>query len=658
MAEGGSLPIHSNSPQLDPHLLECPICLEQLHQPKSLPCLHSFCHECLSTFISKDLSGKMASVTSFPCLVCRKMTQPVNPSKDKGEWAQQFPTHSLIQDMIETKTEEPLHCKPCEKKGNAGTPAKVWCKSCKVLFCESCKENLHDLLHEGCDTVDVSDSRGLKITPGVSSTFLCKTHTEKMDYYCEDHKVVGCSRCVMADHKRCEWTSTQDFCEQLKRNSRLDKLKKSLQKVSEDIDTLIHEFSEQLKTMTDDQDIALKSLTDLRQRVDTRLDALQKNITDELVAACKEEKDNAEMVTQKYERLMSSIRSTLEASEKAHLMNNNMETILLYHRGQLELDLLKKLSSETRETFTSLRLQHDIDASLVNFDHTSLLSMGKIVIKKEKGCLSSLFTKPLSDCCIKEVHTFNIKRPSDSKDCYARGIVYLPSDLIIVTDGHNKKLKLFTVERAFIDELVFAGIPYDVCLVDQTSVAITVQSGTSNAIHVVDVENFKLVFTYEINLSQWMSCRGITFTGKEFVVCTAKEFVKVTKEGRTDSMPGWGNDCFVLAYDANQECLYGSFLNSIVCRQQSDSTNMKKCTVQSVTEMFGIDVDRDGNVYVCGCSSNNVVQMSGDMKNARKLLTSSDGLKNPRAISLCGERFAVTTVSEENRNKVRVFQLY
>lgn len=31
---------------IDPRLTECPICLEQLRHPKSLPCIHIFCEEC------------------------------------------------------------------------------------------------------------------------------------------------------------------------------------------------------------------------------------------------------------------------------------------------------------------------------------------------------------------------------------------------------------------------------------------------------------------------------------------------------------------------------------------------------------------------------------------------------------------------------------
>ncbi|XP_033731027.1 E3 ubiquitin-protein ligase TRIM56-like [Pecten maximus] len=118
MAEGGTshdVP-DSPGPPREARLLDCPICLEQLHEPKSLPCLHSFCQECLSTFITKDLSGKMASATAFPCPVCRKMTQPVNPSEDKEKWAQQFPANVIVKDLVKSPALEPMYCKPCGRK--------------------------------------------------------------------------------------------------------------------------------------------------------------------------------------------------------------------------------------------------------------------------------------------------------------------------------------------------------------------------------------------------------------------------------------------------------------------------------------------------------------------------------------------------------------
>lgn len=76
-----------------------------------------------------------------------------------------------------------------------------------------------------------------------------------------------------------------------------------------------------------------------------------------------------------------------------------------------------------------------------------------------------------------------------------------------------------------------------------------------------------------------------------------------------------------------------------------------------VKDAAGIDVDEQGNVYVCGAASNNVIQMSEDGANVRELLTSSDGVERSRAIAVCGDKFVVTNQLPTHQNYVHVYQL-
>ena len=54
--------------------LECPICLEQIKQPKMLPCQHSFCMKpCLESMIKEDRFVPAKGKTRFhvTCPICR-----------------------------------------------------------------------------------------------------------------------------------------------------------------------------------------------------------------------------------------------------------------------------------------------------------------------------------------------------------------------------------------------------------------------------------------------------------------------------------------------------------------------------------------------------------------------------------------------------------
>ena len=55
-------------------MTECPVCLEQLKEPRSLPCLHSFCTECLQ--------GLLGTRQAIRCPCCNKETPVPNGVQD------------------------------------------------------------------------------------------------------------------------------------------------------------------------------------------------------------------------------------------------------------------------------------------------------------------------------------------------------------------------------------------------------------------------------------------------------------------------------------------------------------------------------------------------------------------------------------------------
>ena len=70
--------------ELREDFLMCNICFEEYREPKQLPCLHTFCRQCLSKYIV----GKVVETGAewFPCPFCRKAIQPTQG----GEVSSQF----------------------------------------------------------------------------------------------------------------------------------------------------------------------------------------------------------------------------------------------------------------------------------------------------------------------------------------------------------------------------------------------------------------------------------------------------------------------------------------------------------------------------------------------------------------------------------------
>ncbi|OWF49732.1 transcription intermediary factor 1-beta-like [Mizuhopecten yessoensis] len=639
----------------DSHLLECPICLEQLRQPKSLPCRHSLCEECLSSYIVNEVSGTSDTATSFICPVCRTLTHPVDKTEDKEKWAQQFPTDNVTIEMIQlrNRTTEPRYCAPCQRRKGTMVPAQFWCKHNESLFCESCKVDLHDNIHVGCDIVDIKASENWQLRQNTSDK-KCYKHKDVIAYYCEDHKSLGCSKCITVGHRKCDNVSTtEDYCEKLNSSSQLEERKTFLQQGADDMESTIKDFYLRQQNIADDKDAVLKSIDDLQERMDKRIREMKKEITDDVITAYKQERENLKVSIQKFERLKVAIQNTLESSATALQRNNHMDTILLYQKGQTELEAFKDLVKEMQMSISTVSIEHEIDSDVTS------LNFGKVVVRKQRRDFPSgpTLVKPLSQCEVKEIRKVNIKCPSDQFACDARGVVYLPDGRIVVGDNNNQKIKLINDEGNVVDELNLDGCPWDLCMVDNTTVAAAIQS--PGGIRVVTVTPSKLTLSSVINTNQQYI--GITYRNGEFIVPTGFEICSVKKDGTTKTLYRYTGDVYALSHDSKDGQLFVSHHtvttgSTAIGRLSTDNKYTDVLKVGVVKYACGVDVDVEGNVYVCGYSSNNVVQMSGDGTNVRELLTAADGITHPIAISVCGDKLVVTNVSDQ-RDSIQVFQL-
>ena len=72
--------------------------------------------------------------------------------------------------------------------------------------------------------------------------------------------------------------------------------------------------------------------------------------------------------------------------------------------------------------------------------------------------------------------------------------------------------------------------------------------------------------------------------------------------------------------------------DTVTCCDLHGTTQWEFTDERVLRNSVGISVDNDGNVYVVGSDSNNVVAISPDGQRHRQILSSEDGLINPRVL--------------------------
>ena len=99
--------------------ITCPVCTNAYSTPKVLPCMHSFCEECLKDCLNESDIGPGQS---FLCPICKY--QCVNPKRGVGA----FPSNVFIETLFEFANRK-------------ASPAKA--KEPPKPICEGCEDDIY-----------------------------------------------------------------------------------------------------------------------------------------------------------------------------------------------------------------------------------------------------------------------------------------------------------------------------------------------------------------------------------------------------------------------------------------------------------------------------------------------------------------------------------
>lgn len=255
-------------------LFTCSICLEKFTNPKYLPCLHTFCELCITSFIASaifDCEVQKKRVC-FLCPECRSENYPPSRNITAEEWAKRLPKNYQLQSIADTLAGKQVFCESC-RINNEETIATLRCKQCQNNLCEKCYTFIHQrvkgfLLHTIVDLRKSDFHNDLLGGQG-----LCFDHPDKeIIVYCSDHETVCCTFCLTAKHSDCEKLLSLDEIEQEEVKLYTETLNKETQKMREISKTADHEIRKNIKSLHLEKDKILTSAAKNIQRIKHRLD--------------------------------------------------------------------------------------------------------------------------------------------------------------------------------------------------------------------------------------------------------------------------------------------------------------------------------------------------------------------------------------------------
>ena len=186
--------------------LTCPVCLDHYTNPKTLPCLHSFCEHCLEG-LPLD---KKNETYYLSCPTCRHCTEL--PEEGAGAFPVAFTLNNfkeIYSLMKKVADPQQVTCDNCTTANATG-----YCKDCSKFLCQKCMD-VHKIwapiAHHQLTSLDevtasdVSSTSQLLAPAKQEATLTCSSHNKKMKLYCETCDSVICRDCTVRTHKDHEY---------------------------------------------------------------------------------------------------------------------------------------------------------------------------------------------------------------------------------------------------------------------------------------------------------------------------------------------------------------------------------------------------------------------------------------------------------------------
>ena len=176
-------------------IAECSICCDTFKDPRTLPCQHTYCLQCILGFVANEQPGDRAT-----CPLCRnEFTIPNNGANG-------LPKNFFIEQLKCVAKLHPtsMHCEACSEAGSAtGKTAVRYCTECRQRFCRACADS-HPQIRA------TSSHRLVEITDGeircekstkLAAVMNCERHPGKpLEFYCSDCNEVTCATCFVTFH--------------------------------------------------------------------------------------------------------------------------------------------------------------------------------------------------------------------------------------------------------------------------------------------------------------------------------------------------------------------------------------------------------------------------------------------------------------------------
>lgn len=605
-------------------MLNCSLCHSRFKDPKSLTCLHSFCETCLDVYIAKLPDSY---TRFFPCPVCRELHPLPATDAKTAKWvsssvpALTLPPMSSRRSSIASVTERTdkadrmqlqirvdKRCDVCQENGDH-TFAMFWCPTCREALCDLCTKSHRGMRitrsHALMDIDDVKE-RPRKM---IQSHEMCPDHRGKMlDLYCQDHQCAVCSTCVAVSHRRCDTIMAVD---KMARTIRTKKTNKSLaqrfRQCISALETILANKENHRMRFLNRKESILDEIAKLKINLIQLLEEMEDKMKDEIDTICRDYEDILQEKIDRSSGLKDTIQSSLETLEHTMNTGNDYQQVITTQNMSDECDRYESMVDEDRLDYKEVDLVFTADENLVRLSKM-VDRMGTIEVAEKRS-----LSKNFRSCAAQKDRIINGKIKGDRNNSIFNSVDISDTGEIILSDFNNFAVKLFDQNGIFRSSTKLNSPPRGVASLPDRVIAIALPEEC--VIKLMSTEGKFLSQMRELRTS-FKAYRICNYRGKIMGICYSKacrSLSIVERNGRVERTITRKRDYKGLggvAFDPIRNQMYMSDRDAITCFDAHGKQVFRNTYRR--TDLRGMTIDCQGNIYVCSHDSGQVLQISPD----------------------------------------------
>ncbi|XP_052089864.1 uncharacterized protein LOC127726526 [Mytilus californianus] len=513
----------------------------------------------------------------------------------------------------------------------------VWCSECDEGLCGDCMEHhSNSKATRNHETVSIAEYKKLPFEV-LQIAQVCKIHNEKYDLFCKKHDCPCCKKCVKS-HNDCKGlTDINELIKNVKTSNAFYEIEQTLLEVVDNMNLIITNRKDNLTLLKKKKTGIEEEIKQTRTKINKYLDKLRDDMMNELMAT--EQKESS-----KIQNLLTTLKQKeKEITEfKANIANikqhaSELQTFLAMKQIEKDISVEEKFIQSIIKTDTmnqviiSCQINNyiqQITASGQKFGEINVSSdLCNLSIQKRKHkqaqIMVALPTRNIDNL------TLTLQKRINTGLSEVAGCSMLPDGRMVFSCIRQNKVRVLKSDGSKDFEINDIGDTFDVVFIGDDSIAVT--SYFSKKINIIDMKNNKKKKTINTR-----SCNGgIAYNDGSLLYCCREnglQMINLSDESIT-------NVINVKLSSLSYVTVFGDKLfytncdnNSVTCCDYHGNILWTFCDTSVLRSPLGISVDNDGNVFVVGYATKNVIVISPDGQRCREVVSSKDGLIRPAVL--------------------------